>query len=213
MKPVTPQQPQPDPFRGFEHINRFWDKGFSQWSAKILPGEFYVSPGGEVISTVLGSCISVCIKDKQTGVGGMNHFMLPSQEEHSSVDWGSNSSAARYGNWAMEYLINEIMKNGGLKRNFEVKVFGGGQILANMTDIGQRNILFALDFLRREGLNPDACDVGDVYPRKVYFNVDTGKVRVRKLSAMKNQTIVRREKAYMDSIEEHKDDVDIELFD
>ncbi len=207
--------PQPDKEPGFEHVNRYYDNQHQTWAAKILPGEFYVTAHGEMIATVLGSCISACVRDKKLGIGGMNHFMLPAQTEHSSSQWGSNAntSETRYGNWAMEHLLNTLYKMGSRKQNLEVKLFGGGQVMATMTDIGQRNILFAYDFLRKEGMPVEASDVGDVYSRKVLFFPDTGSVKVRRIVSTHNDTITRREKGYMKDIEQHKDDSDIELFD
>jgi chemotaxis protein CheD len=206
---------QPEAEKGFEHVNRYFDKTHQVWSSKILPGEFYVTAHGEMIGTVLGSCISACVRDVKLGIGGMNHFMLPAQTEHSTEQWGSdaNTSATRYGNWAMEYLLNTLYKLGATKQNLEVKLFGGGQVLASMTDIGQRNILFAYDFLRKEGLEVKASDVGDIYSRKILFFPDTGAVKVRRITTTKNETIINREKGYMDSIRNRDDSSDIELFD
>jgi chemotaxis protein CheD len=212
-KPLSEQSPC---LAGMEHIKRFWDGASQTWTAKILPGEFYVSKYDEAVGTVLGSCISACIRDKVMGIGGMNHFMLPAQHEFSSIDWGSEgvSSASRYGNFAMEYLINTILSNGGSRKNLEVKLFGGGQVLANLTDIGQRNILFAYDYLNKEGLKIVAADVGDVYPRKVIYFPQTGKVLVKRLGVVKNDTIARRENKYMKDIEQTSNNSgDIELFD
>ena len=206
---------QPLAEKGFEHVNRYFDPKLEVWCAKILPGEFYVTTHGEMIGTVLGSCISACIRDTKLGIGGMNHFMLPIQNEHSSAQWGSdaNTSETRYGNWAMEYLLNTLYKLGCSKRNLEVKLFGGGQVLASMTDVGQRNILFAYDFLRKEGLSVSAADVGDIFSRKILYFPDTGSVKVRRITTTKNETIIQREKGYLDSIRAHKDDSNIELFD
>ena len=206
---------QPLAEKSFEHVNRFYDNKHQVWSAKILPGEFYVTTHGEMIGTVLGSCISACVRDVKLGIGGMNHFMLPSQTEHSTEQWGSdaNTSATRYGNWAMEYLLNTLYKLGATKKNLEVKLFGGGQVLASMTDIGQRNILFAYDFLRKEGLDIEAADVGDIFSRKVLYFPDTGAVKVRRITSTHNTTIMDREKGYMDSLKGKEDSSDIELFD
>lgn len=208
---------QPPISQEFEHINRYWDKVHGVWSAKILPGELYVSTHGEMISTVLGSCISVCIRDKQKGIGGMNHFMLPQNSEYSTENWGNNpiTSASRYGNWAMEYLINAILKRGGEKKNFEVKVFGGGQMMATMTDIGQKNILFVYQYLAEEMLKIEASDVGDIYARKVLYFPDTGSVKVRRIKNVKNDTIIRRETEYEKHVaveQNAKPDNNIELF-
>lgn len=189
---------QPQVSSGFEHVNRYWDDVHQVWAAKILPGEFYVSTQGEMVVTVLGSCIAACIRDRLRGIGGMNHFMLPEQNEYSSDVWGGNpgTAASRYGNWAMEFLINEILKRGGRKENLEVKLFGGGQMIASMTDIGQRNILFAYNYLASEGLKVAAADVGDVYARKVLYFPDTGAVKVRRIKEMKNDTLLKRENSY-----------------
>lgn len=211
---LEPTYQQPIAPKGFDHIKRYWDKTHNHWAAKILPGEFYVSTGNEMINTVLGSCISVCIHERALKIGGMNHFMLPHQSDHATELWGGDldSSATRYGNWAMEYLINEILKLGGLKENFEVKIFGGGQVLANLTDIGQGNILFAYDFLRKEGLNPVASDVGDIYPRKVLYFPKTGKVRIKRMSTSKNERILQQEKSYSEKIDKDSGQSDVELF-
>lgn len=205
---------QPGILAGYEHINRYWDKTMETWAAKILPGELYVSQHGEMIVTVLGSCISACIRDTKLGIGGMNHFMLPEQGEFSSTQWGSSAhtSSSRYGNWAMEFLVNEILKQGGRRENLEVKIFGGGQMLAKMTDIGQRNIMFVYEYLQNEGLKAKAMDVGDIFARKVLYFPDTGSVKVRKIKNTRNDTILRREKAYMESIDQKPPAGDVELF-
>ena len=198
---------------GFEHVNRYWDKHLNICAAKILPGQFYVSTKGEMIATVLGSCISACIRDKVSGVGGMNHFMLPTTGTSSDA-WRKDkvSLPLRYGEWAMEFLLNEIYKHGGKKRNLEVKIFGGGKILNNMMDIGQRNILFVLEFLAREQLEIVSQDVGDDCPRKVLYFSDTGKVKLKRLRSIHNHTIEEREKEYIQSINKEPDVGDIELF-
>ncbi|WP_250657660.1 chemoreceptor glutamine deamidase CheD [Alkalimarinus coralli] len=199
---------------GFEHINRYWDKRMNLAAAKIMPGELYVSLHGEMIVTVLGSCVSACIRDRIHGIGGMNHFMLPVQGEHSSSQWGSNhiSSASRYGNWAMEFLINEILKAGGERKNLEVKVFGGGNVLSNMTNIGLRNIEFVKHYLSDEGLQIAASDVGGSFPRKVLYFPDTGAVKVRKMKQTRNDTIIQREKAYIEDINKKPASGEVELF-
>lgn len=205
---------QPTSLPGFEHVNRYWDDRLQVWSAKILPGEFYVSTHGEMICTVLGSCISACIRDRTLGIGGMNHFMLPVQGDHT-VKWGDSdvTGATRYGNWAMEFLLNQVLKLGGKKHNLEVKLFGGGQVLANLTDIGQRNIIFAYDFIRKEGLSVSSSDVGDIFSRKVLYFPDTGSAKVKKMASGRNETIIRREQDYMQNIkQETTKPGDVELF-
>jgi len=199
---------------GFKHINRYWDKVNEIYAAKILPGEYYVTVENEAIVTVLGSCISACIRDRIFGVGGMNHFMLPIHkgEEHHVV--ANSSNATRYGNFAMEKMINDILKNGGVRENLEVKIFGGGQIIKDMRtlDIGQSNIEFVREYLHEEGLSVLTDDTGDIYPRKVFYFPATGRVRVKKLRQMHNDTIVRREIDYRDKIEVEPSSGDVELF-
>ncbi len=213
---LTPTHAQPRPLNGFSHINRYWDKQQGVYAAKILPGEYYVSREGEMIVTVLGSCISACIRDRINGIGGMNHFMLPLKHDIESHMLGSKiSESARYGNWAMEKLINDILKNGGDKRNLEVKIFGGGKVLESMQkiEIGQQNIEFVRKFIQQESLKLVAEDVGDVYPRKVLFFCDTGSVKVRKLKSMRNDVVYKRESTYAHEIDVTPPTGDIELFD
>lgn len=200
---MAESQKLPPAMSGFEHINRYWDKQRNIPAAKILPGEFYITESGEMIVTVLGSCISACIRDVKLGIGGMNHFMLPSQGEHASEKWGSAvSSAARYGNWAMEFLINEILKLGGTRRNLEIKVFGGANVMSNMTDIGERNIDFVRKYIYEENFELAASDVGGIYPRKIIYFPATGAVKMRKIKEAQNDTILQREIHYSHAINE-----------
>lgn len=202
----------PRSLRGFSNINRYWDKCHEVYAAKILPGEYYVTMHGEMIVTVLGSCISACIRDRVFGIGGMNHFMLPVGEEGGSSSNTWNSAATRYGNFAMEALINDILKNGGRRENLELKVFGGGMILESMTDIGKKNASFVRDFIKTEGLSLLAEDLGDVYPRKVHYFPQSGKVLMKKLRSLHNNTIVDRETSYLDSLESKPVEGEIDLF-
>ena len=203
------------PLTGFEHINRYWDKNMQVPAAKILPGECYVSNRGEMIVTVLGSCIAACVRDVKKGIGGMNHFMLPIQtEQHTITRANSVNPALCYGNWAMEFLLNSILKMGGQRENLEVKLFGGGRVLAGMNniDIGRKNIEFALSFLEKEGLRVQSRDLGDEYPRKVLYFPDTGAVKLRKMRTVANDTVQRREKAHFDSMVKRPPTGDVELF-
>jgi chemotaxis protein CheD len=212
----TAQHPtaKPHALPGFQSINRYWDKVNNIFTAKILPGEFYVTTNHELITTVLGSCVSACIRDPIFGIGGMNHFMLPLEGNHGSSAWknAGNSAATRYGNVAMELLINNILKHGGERKNLEVKVFGGGRILTQMTDVGRRNIDFVREYLQVEGLNIAAEDLGDTTPRKVNYDPISGKVRVKKLRSLHNDTIITREQTYMRDLEEQPTTGEIDLF-
>lgn len=201
---------KPVAYAGYEHINRYWDRTNDCHAAKILPGEYYVTGRGELITTVLGSCISACIRDKNLGIGGMNHFMLP----HSTKlqGWGVASSEARYGSYAMEVLINDILMNGGRRANLEVKLFGGGNVLAQVTSIGQGNINFALEYVRTENLALIAEDMGGICPRKVIFYPDSGRVQVKKLRSMHNDTVLQREKKYQQNLDKKPATTKLELF-
>ena len=190
---------------GFEGIGRYWDPMHKMYAAKILPGEYYVTRAKEMMVTVLGSCISACVRDAEMGVGGMNHFMLPASQHESHGTWGGDSTrdhTMRYGDFAMKRLINDVLRNGGRRENLEVKIFGGGRILATMTDIGGRNIDFVHQYIRDAGLHLANEDTGGIYPRKIYYFPETGKVRVKKLRTLHNSTIVDREASYMHQLEE-----------
>ncbi len=203
----------PPALEGFEGIKRYWDKTNDKYAAKILPGEVYVTTEDEVVTTVLGSCVSACVRDPIFKVGGMNHFMLPLSS--GSGSWDSDGGlSTRYGNYAMELLINEILKHGGSRKNLEVKIFGGGKVLSKTmsSNVGERNIHFVEEYLRLEGLKLEAKDVGDIYPRKVLFHPYTGLVRVKKLRNMHNRTVAERETAYMKQIDQQPVSGEIDLF-
>jgi chemotaxis protein CheD len=204
--------PEPS-IREFAYINRYWDKSRNSISAKILPGEFYVTMDDEYISTVLGSCVSACIRDRVSGIGGMNHFMLPEIINENEQIPVNNSESARYGNYAMEHMINTILKHGGRRENLEVKIVGGGRIIANMANIGEKNIAFVRRYLQTEGMNLVAEDVGDIFPRKVVYHPISGKVRVKKMRSMHNDTIRAREQRYMKDLDKAHVSGDVELFD
>ncbi len=200
------------PLPGFSHIKRYWDPQRQCPAAKILPGEYYVTVLDEYITTVLGSCVSACIRDRRLGVGGMNHFMLPLSEDGS---WGGEevvSSATRYGNYAMEHMINEILKHGGQRRNLEAKIFGGGRVMQNLSDVGERNIAFVRDYLETERIALLSEDVGSIYPRKVIYFPRTGKALVKRLRDLHNDTVIQRETAYREQITHQPVQGDIELF-
>jgi chemotaxis protein CheD len=197
---------------GFEHMRRFWDPGHSCMTVKVLPGEFYVSAQEEMISTVLGSCISACVRDPQRQIGGMNHFMLP-EPTGERDSWSSAvGRAARYGSDAMEQLINTILKAGGRRENLVVKVFGGGRVLAQMTDVGQRNIAFIRRYLAAESLPLAAEDLGDIYPRQLQFFPVSGRVRVRQLRAVRDVAVADREEHYLKRLANDPIKGEVELF-
>ena len=157
----------------------YYDSTFSSPAVKILPNEYYVTSGEEMmLTTVLGSCVAACIRDPITNVGGMNHFMLPDGDSSSPA-----SATMRYGSFAMEVLINELIKAGADRTRLEAKVFGGGAVLSAMQqmNIGERNGIFVLNYLKTEGVPVRAQDLGDVFARRVNYFPRSGKVMVRRM--------------------------------
>ncbi|QEY19200.1 chemoreceptor glutamine deamidase CheD [Cellvibrio sp. KY-GH-1] len=191
--------------------NMYFDRHFDRQAVKILPGEYYVTNGDKLIVTVLGSCVAVCLRDKYSGLGGMNHFLLPNDGSNES---GLLTESARYGVYAMELLINHLLKMGANRGRFEAKVFGGGNVLRGMTvnNVGQRNAEFVLDYLETEQIPVVAQDLLGEFPRKVYFFPDTGRVLVKKIKAMHNSTISDRESEYRMRVKFTPKSGDIELF-
>ncbi len=185
---------------------RFHDDGDDFDVVKIFSGEWYVSTkGNEMLATILGSCVSACIRDPLIGVGGMNHFLLPGDD-------GEMSESARYGVFAMESLINDILKAGGRKDRFEVKVFGGGNVINNSARIGSKNAKFIRDFLRREGFRITSEDLEGEHPRRLHYFPDTGKVMMRLLKRKEDMIVVEEEKRYTKEIIKKPVEGAIELF-
>lgn len=191
--------------------NVYYDRTFDRDAAKILPGEYYYTGKDMLIVTVLGSCVSACLRDRVSGVGGMNHFMLP--DGGGDID-SPVSASMRYGTYAMEILINDVLKAGARRENLEAKVFGGGNVLRGFIaiNVGERNAQFVRDYLKAENIRITAEDLNDVHPRKVYFFPRTGKVLVKKLKQMNNNTLVNREQDYANRLQTSKVSGDVELF-
>ncbi len=172
------------------------DRHFDIDAAKIGPGEYYITQRDMVIVTVLGSCVSACMRDPVAKVGGMNHFMLPDRD----VD-GPLSASARYGAYAMEVLINQLFALGARRERLEAKVFGAARVLPGMSDIGERNAAFAIDYLKRESIRVVAEDLGSDEPCKIYFFAQTGRVLLKRLKSLRNDTIVKRERDYAEKLD------------
>ena len=211
--PATPSS-RPETLPGFDHVHRGWDRNNERWSARILPGEYFVTRNDEIISTVLGSCISACVRDPVLRVGGMNHFMLPEDITNGSSSWldPSVGLATRYGSFAMESLINDLLKLGARRERLEVKLTGGGRILASMTDVGARNIEFARRWLQLEGLQVAGEDVGDSHARRVQYFPTTGRVLMFRLRNLDQGEVVNREKQYQTTLRQAPAGNDVELF-
>ncbi len=165
----------------------YWDARFQNDAVKLLPGEFFVHQEDILLTTTLGSCIAACLWDRSARVGGMNHFMLPD---------GAGDSG-RYGSYAMELLINEMMKRGASRTSMEAKVFGGGQVVSGMNslNVGERNTQFVMDYLKTERIPILSKDVMDIYPRKVCFLPASGKAMVKRLTPTHADALVAQDRA------------------
>jgi chemotaxis protein CheD len=192
---------------------RWFDPTFKIMAVKVLPGEHYVSTAGqEMIVTVLGSCVAACIWDTKLKVGGMNHFMLPGDSASAApVD-----KAMRYGNFAMEELINDLLRRGSRRDNLEIKVFGGGNVLSTMGQasmpIGDRNAEFVRRYLQDEGFRIAAEDLGGVHPRRIHFFPRLGKVIRLFLKKDVERAVLNREMSYRSRLQTTEVEGDVELF-
>lgn len=176
-----------------DDLDRVFDRVLETDVVRLMPGEYFVSAQGAVISTVLGSCVSACIRDTRRNIGGMNHFMLPD----ASLGAGTSAAAAgRYGNHAMQFLIDGIIRLGGSTDDLEVKIFGGGRIVEGMMDVGEKNIEFIRKFLGDAGIPIRAEDLGLAFPRKVNYFSDTGKVMMKKLRPIHSRGVLADEQQF-----------------
>ncbi|MCK9907767.1 hypothetical protein MXD81_01395 [Microbacteriaceae bacterium K1510] len=189
---------------------RIFDAQAQAWMVKVFPGEYYVTKKtDEVLVTVLGSCVAACIRDPIAHVGGMNHFMLP---HHNSGNWGQDSRSARFGNFAMEKLINELIKAGADRNRMEVKVFGGGNVTDTSNAIGSENAEFVLRYLEAEGFRCAAQDLGGSLPRRIHYYPSTGRVVRKLLGTSDTFTVNREERDYGKRLLSQKTTGDIQLF-
>jgi chemotaxis protein CheD len=170
----------------------YYDAHFKNDAVKILPGEYFVYDEDMLIMTTLGSCIAACLWDRHAKIGGMNHFMLP-----DGLGSGASGEHGRYGSYAMELLINELLKRGATRGTLEAKVFGGGAVISGMNtiNVGERNTSFVLDYLKTERIPVLSKDVLDIYPRKVCFLPASGKAMVKRLAPSNPESIVAQERA------------------
>ncbi|WP_218044626.1 hypothetical protein [Aestuariispira insulae] len=195
--------------------HRYFDKASSLHIIKVNQGNCYVSGReDEVLATVLGSCVAACIRDPLIGVGGMNHFMLPATDNVDLSSWSSLvSPELRYGNFAMEQLINQILKKGGDRRRLEIKVFGGGNVLNTTSKVGHKNADFVERYLHDEGFDVVSSDLrGDCARRIKYYPV-SGRVQLQRLGQEAAGSIARTEQVRTPRIRPAAEEGSIELFD
>jgi len=188
----------------------YFDARFNAEVAKIYPGQYFVTDRDMVLTTVLGSCVSACIRDPRAGVGGMNHFLLP----QTVGDVGPASRSARYGSYAMEVLINALLRLGGSKNSMEAKIFGGGSVLRDLRTaaVGESNARFIVEYLEKEGIRVAAKDLRDACARKIYFFPESGRVMVKKLRHLQNDTVLARELDYSRQLQRIELSGEVELF-
>lgn len=178
---------------------------------RVLPGDFHVTDDpATTIVTVLGSCVAACIRNPFTGFGGLNHFMLPESE---SDEWNGVSAANRYGNFAMEALINAVLKSGCTRQDLEVKLFGGASMHNPVSNVGGKNAAFARHYLDVERIPLISADLGGDYGRRIHYSPATGKVQRLLLKDKEDRQVITEEARYGSSLRKVPFDGDIDLFD
>ncbi len=196
------------PHEGEPH--RFFDPKFKHYAVKIMPGTHYVtSKKDEMLITTLGSCVSACIRDTALGVGGMNHFMLP---ESDTGKWGGTSAAMRYGNHAMETLLNDVLAMGGAKNRMEIKLFGGGHVLNSSNLVGEKNIMFVERYLRNEHMAANAEHLGGEQARKIIYFPKTGVVKMKLLPHAFDAEVLGQENKLRTNLSHQEIEGSVELF-
>jgi chemotaxis protein CheD len=187
---------------------------FEQELITIHPGEYFATRDDTIISTVLGSCIAVGLFDEEAGIGGLNHFMLPGDSAKLDLIRSPN---AKYGMYAMDLLINDIMKLGARRDALKAKVFGGGSVLQLAVGTGSRipanNIEFAFEYLEKERIPLLASDVGGREPRKIFFFARTGKVLLKRIAGQTAALAEKDEERYLNDLRIRKTEGTITLFD
>ncbi len=190
---------------------RVFHSEFGLFSRRVLPGHFDVTDAkDEMVVTVLGSCVAACIRNPFTGFGGLNHFMLPASDDG---EWSGAGAALRYGNFAMEALINEILKSGCFRNELEIKIFGGSDKHTSRSGVGAKNIAFVKRYLQDEGLQVTAMDLGGVSGRMIYYVPSTGKVHRRFLDPEQNKDVLHIETKYRKTLKVEPVEGEISLFD
>ncbi|MCK2087099.1 chemoreceptor glutamine deamidase CheD [Thauera aromatica] len=188
----------------------YFDRLFQHAAIKILPGEYHVTRS-QLLVTVLGSCVAACLRDPGTGIAGMNHFLLPGADDDPA---NPASASARYGAFAMETLIQQMVCAGARRERLVAKVFGGGAVLPHVgsANVGERNAAFVLDFLARERIPLHARDLLGPYPRKIYFFPDSGHARIRVMRGGSSLPLLHRETRYAQRLDTPADDPAADFF-
>lgn len=201
-------------------IKRYYDHNLEHTVVKLMTGDcYFTGDRSEMLVTILGSCVSVCVRDPVAKCGGMNHILLPDAGE-ATINRNSIKDPGfelRFGAYSMEQLLNGLYKLGAQKHRLEVKVFGGANVVNFNTMIGTKNSTFVLDFLKNEGIAVASRDIGGSHPRRLHYFPDTGKVMMRRLRRADDMRVVEEEKSFQKTAREHPEEIthttgDIELF-
>lgn len=201
----------PSSTRATASSRSYFDARFDALVHPVAPGAHAINgKASEMLSTVLGSCIAVCLRDEKKRIGGLNHFMLPALADGQV----QNRHAMLYGDTAMEVLINALMRAGCDRRNLEAKVFGGARIAAayDQSAIGERNAQFAVDFLCHEGITVKSRDTGGSSPRRVLFEPWSGRVLVQHIDPLATADLARTEAKHQAAISVKRTASIVEMF-
>ncbi|MES0349683.1 MAG: chemotaxis protein CheD [Desulfobacteria bacterium] len=177
-------------------MQQFYSQKLKKTLIILTAGEYFATQNGEVLYTVVGSCIATCIYDEEREVAGMNHFLLPGMVRPDDM---LSSQVGRYGMFAMELLIGELIKLGARRNELKAKLFGGGKVLTfrkNDGDVTGSNIRFARKFLELEGIATVKEDVGGNRGRKILFFSDTNKVLLKRFDVRKERRFIKTEEEY-----------------
>lgn len=200
-------------FKGGGTMRRrvYFDSKLNSLVVFVSEGDFYVSTSPyEVLTTVLGSCIAVCIWDPVAGCGGMNHFLLPVQTSPSD---GLPSAELRFGSYSIERLVNALISRGAIRERMEVKVFGGANMSTTQGNHGHANADFVEAYLERERLKVVAKSLRGTSARRVRFYASTGRARVRQIQSDKAAELMRTEARLASSLWTAKPAQSVEIFD
>lgn len=193
--------PSPPPVQGFEDAHRLWDPVHHRWTVRIVPGELFVTPHDESISTVLGTSLSVCMRDPVLRIGGMNHFILPIRiDEATGMVTRDTKEALRYGRSVMERLLREVLKLGASRERLKAKMYGGSRHLQPGHDASESTIAFARRYLRDQGVPVVAERLGDGYPRRLMYFPSSGMAVMDRLPKRLVAAVAKREMQYVQSL-------------
>lgn len=178
----------------------------------IMPGDYFVSWAPAEITTLLGSCVAACLWDSHRKIGGVNHFMLPDSPLEANT-LAEKTKSLRYGLYAMEVLVNDLLAMGARREHLAAKVFGGANIsgVLNSQHIGRRNAEFVVDFLQKDKIKVLASDLGGPHSRRIRFSTQTSAVRVERVASA-NSAAVQQEKRYSEKINQDPVNGDIVFF-